>query len=164
MRFFKQNNHLAEQGCPQLSAHQFSELARLRADGLSGIRIAVQLGVSKMTVYRAAYWMDQEQKRQKSNASVALYRNEKARRDERRPRDAALIDAKEDFIALLEREKARGRGGRPKGAKPTNPVQGDKPGKPRLFVQRTAAVDALIESLPPFYGNGAARLGGERKG
>lgn len=139
------------------------EKAAIRADlekGYNAYEIAERRGVSKTAVYRIRdaakpappppppkprfeFVPDDPPAKDPRD----LYRREKARREERLAVSAKMQAAKEDFAALLQREREAGRGGRPKkiGTPP------ERPGKPRLFLQRDNVPD-LGAYLGEFHG------------
>lgn len=78
-----------------------------------------------------------------NNPTILLYRSEKAKRDER-VRNTVILEAKAAFDAMLQRERERAKGGRPKSANPTI-------GKSRRGdFGRSDPKDALVEALGPW--------------
>lgn len=70
--------------------------------------------------------------------AVARYRHEKALAAARRP--DRLTSAKAQYLALLEREREAGKGGRP--------------GKPRIVAVRVPDIDRLVDALGVYGGEG----------
>lgn len=86
-----------------------------------------------------------------TDAAIACYRRERALAEARK--SDHLAPAKAAFAALLERDKARGKGGRPRKPGGGTTLNVGKPGKPRIFAQKSAPADALLEAVP-YYGPG----------
>lgn len=82
--------------------------------------------------------------------AIALYRTEKAKRDERRKLNPQMTEAQRAFAAILERDRQNGRGGRPKGSR-NGQHYAAKPGKPKLNLTRDPA-DALLDALGRYEG------------
>lgn len=82
--------------------------------------------------------------------AIALYRTEKAKRDERRKLNPQMTEAQRAFAAILERDRQNGKGGRPRGSK-NGERYAVKPGKPMLELRRNDPLD-LTPYLGEFYG------------
>lgn len=89
---------------------------------------------------------------------IALYRTEKAKREERLSNRADLAEAYQEYLRALERT-APHRQGRPRkspgGGKARNDIGRNRPGKPQLALQRHDPADVLLQTLPPYYGRSA---------
>lgn len=81
--------------------------------------------------------------------AIALYRSEK----DKRRQQALIAEARVAYDALLERERERTKGGRPKKAAQFQLPS--KPGKPQVDARRVADADALLEALPAYFGRSA---------
>ncbi len=82
--------------------------------------------------------------------AIALYRTEKAKREERRA--AELQPVKQALQAVLDREKEARKGGRPRGSGKGGMKSMTIHQRP-FFAKRVDPVDALVESLGHFNGN-----------
>ncbi len=83
--------------------------------------------------------------------AAELYALEKEKR-RLHPRPA-LLAAKAAYLALLERDKQAGRGGRPKnGPKPIGSINVN-PSRPNIYAQRVEPADSLWTALGHFAGS-----------
>jgi hypothetical protein len=157
----------------RLHPAKHAKIVRLRQQGLSQRLVALEVGVSQATVSRvmsAHYesvatplsasalslelvrreWPDDSEQ---AAHAIAIYRNEKARAEQRRAFKPVLQEAKQDFVAALAREKEAKKGGRPKasgrgGQKPMGAF-----GKQRRSDFRREL--DLCDLLPAYYGRSA---------
>lgn len=132
--------------------------ATVRADlakGLNAYEINKKRGVSKTAIYRIRDEISVPPTPAPDPSDpIMLYRAEKLARAQRLAANPQMTAAQRAFAALLQREKDAGRGGRPKGAKSVNSLNGKlvKPGKPMLLALRRDPLD-LTPYLGAFTGN-----------
>lgn len=144
----------------KLSLEDADEIRRLVSRGLSQRAVAGQFGVSNVMVngiVAGKYYLTpdtpsqiarrkQEEAPTEASEAIALYRTEKAKREERLQQDARMLAAKADYAAQLERDRDAKKGGRPK--KPLNTLTSTR-GKPQIHATRSTD---LADLLPAYHG------------